>query len=201
MIVLRDRKACTGCTACAAACPLQCIRMEADREGFLYPVIDEAACVHCGLCEEACPVGRTGRDLQGKKQKEHEKRAGQDAYVLQHRDQEICRESTSGGAFTAVAEWIIERGGVVFGAAMQEDLTVRHIPGRIRRGFGSSGTANMCRVLSATPSVRQEPFWRRAGGSAIAGRPARSKASAPFWGRITKRFFVWTLSAGRFRLQ
>ncbi len=135
MIVLRDRKACTGCTACAAACPLQCIRMEADREGFLYPVIDEAACVHCGLCEEACPVGRTGRDLQGKKQKEHEERAGQDAYVLQHRDQEICRESTSGGAFTAVAEWIIERGGVVFGAAMQEDLTVRHIPVQDKEGL------------------------------------------------------------------
>ena len=47
---------CTGCTACAAACPKNCISMMPDADGFCHPVIDESSCVGCGLCEKVCPV-------------------------------------------------------------------------------------------------------------------------------------------------
>ena len=47
---------CTGCAACANACPVRCIRMEEDGYGELHPQIDVTRCIKCGLCERTCPV-------------------------------------------------------------------------------------------------------------------------------------------------
>ena len=55
MIYITDKHNCCGCSACASVCPRQCISMQSDSEGFLYPVIDRNICVDCGLCEEVCP--------------------------------------------------------------------------------------------------------------------------------------------------
>ena len=95
---------------------MQCIQMIPDEEGFLYPVVDTETCIHCGRCEQVCPVSA----------KREEKSFPQEAYVLQHRDEDVRHESTSGGAFSAIAEWIIGQGGVVFGAAFTDDFTVIH---------------------------------------------------------------------------
>lgn len=48
-------EACTGCGACAAACPQKCIT-----EGAPYAIAD-AHCLQCGLCAEICPVGAVKR--------------------------------------------------------------------------------------------------------------------------------------------
>lgn len=49
--------ACTGCGACARACPQGCIEI-----GTPYR-IRQAHCLHCGSCMEHCPVGAVrGRD-------------------------------------------------------------------------------------------------------------------------------------------
>ena len=55
MIRLSEKKDCCGCGGCSNACPVHCIEMKADAEGFLYPEVDEAACIGCGLCERVCP--------------------------------------------------------------------------------------------------------------------------------------------------
>lgn len=54
MIQISDKTKCCGCTACASACPKNCISMQCDGEGFLYPVVDVDSCVNCGLCERVC---------------------------------------------------------------------------------------------------------------------------------------------------
>ena len=56
MITIKDKKDCCGCTACYNACPKKAIAMQADQEGFLYPVIDQKKCVDCGICDATCPV-------------------------------------------------------------------------------------------------------------------------------------------------
>ena len=63
-----DKKECCGCTACLSVCPKQCITMQADEEGFLYPVINREVCIDCGLCEKVCPFENLVmvHDLQGK---------------------------------------------------------------------------------------------------------------------------------------
>lgn len=116
MIEIKDKKDCCGCHACYSACPKQCITMKEDEEGFLYPHVDVSNCIECGLCEKVCPVQNPI------KLDEFEQRA----VLFQHSDQQILRESTSGGLFTAIASWVIARGGVVFGAAYDGNLTIHH---------------------------------------------------------------------------
>ena len=50
--VYRNKKDCSGCTACQHICPHNAITMRADDEGFLYPVIDTKNCINCGLCRD-----------------------------------------------------------------------------------------------------------------------------------------------------
>lgn len=110
---------CTGCEACANICPKGCIFMAEDAEGFLFPKIDSSACIGCELCEKACPVlspvpiHKTQEDVS--------------VYALVHRDDEVRSHSSSGGAFSAISEYVLEQGGVVFGAAFDETFNVRHI--------------------------------------------------------------------------
>ena len=113
---LAQMKYCTGCGACANACPKDCISMTADAEGFHYPIVDAARCVRCGLCEKACPV--IGGDFC---------RDNPAAYAVHNRDAEVVGSSSSGGVFAAIAEWVIGQGGVVYGAAFREDLSVSHL--------------------------------------------------------------------------
>jgi len=52
---------CVACYLCAAACPVDCIALQAteDEHGRRYPEffrINFSRCIFCGLCEEACPT-------------------------------------------------------------------------------------------------------------------------------------------------
>jgi len=108
---------CCGCAACANKCAKQAIAMLPNEEGFLHPVVDEDLCVECKACEKVCP-GIMAAKAEGNTPQ---------AFIVQHKNDNIRYESTSGGAFTAIAEEIIRRGGVVFGASMTDELTVKHI--------------------------------------------------------------------------
>lgn len=118
MIEVHHKKYCCGCWACANICPKQCIQMITDREGFLYPHVNIDNCIDCGLCEKVCPV------IHAEKADNPKQQFG---YLAQHKDDTIRRESTSGGAFTALATWIINQGGIVFGAGFRKGtLIVEH---------------------------------------------------------------------------
>ncbi|MDY5613495.1 polysaccharide pyruvyl transferase family protein [Dysosmobacter sp.] len=114
--VLADYGACTGCTACASGCPKDAITMERDKEGFAYPVIDPDQCVRCGHCTAVCPMIH-----------EREPKSLPAAFAAWNRDDQIRKDSTSGGVFTALAEYVLEGGGVVYGAAMDGKQHLRHI--------------------------------------------------------------------------
>lgn len=51
----------------------------------------------------------------------------QKAVLLQHKDKEICRQSTAGGAFTLIAEYIIKYNGIVYGAMFDSEFNVKHM--------------------------------------------------------------------------
>ncbi len=116
MIEIKDPKDCCGCWACENACPRQCISMEEDCEGFRYPHINQTSCIDCHLCEKVCPILN----------KVEEPIKNQKAFVVQNKDEEVLKESTSGGAFSAIANYVISKNGIVFGAAFDNNETVRH---------------------------------------------------------------------------
>lgn len=113
MIKISDKAKCCGCTACMNICPVQCIVMRRDREGFDYPVANPDLCISCGRCEDVCPMVRTS-DPEGPMQ------------TLAARVPEFMKQSSSGGLFPILAGKVIDEGGSVYGAVMNSDLTVSH---------------------------------------------------------------------------
>lgn len=115
MIQITDKTNCCGCSSCVQACPKQCISFDEDERGFRYPLVNKELCVGCGLCEKVCPCL-----IQGEPQKPIK------VYSVVNPNEAIRKESSSGGAFTMIAEEIINEGGVVFGARFNDSWEVIH---------------------------------------------------------------------------
>lgn len=110
---------CCGCNACAEKCPTQCIQMKIDSEGFSYPeIIDINNCVNCDICAKVCPL----EQVETSSNTELNAVAG---YSL---NDDILIKSSSGGIFTEISKVFLENEGVVFGAALDENNKLFHIP-------------------------------------------------------------------------
>lgn len=117
MISIIDKKDCSGCGACANICPHKCISMSYDEEGFLYPIINTEKCIDCHLCEKICPIHK--HPLTARKPLE--------IRAAINENETIRLQSSSGGIFSLLADYILDSGGVVVGAAYTEDWNVEHI--------------------------------------------------------------------------
>ena len=115
---LCDNKNCTGCCACVNACNVGALSITKDEEGFYRPQLDVDKCVRCGLCESSCPVVSSFQRYEENNAK---------VYAAWHRNSEIRSKSTSGGAFTALAQVVLSKGGVVYGAAYNAEMHIQHI--------------------------------------------------------------------------
>ena len=115
-IEIKDKSLCCGCTACYSICPKNAIEMISDNEGFLYPQINKDKCIECGLCKKVCPI------LNHLKFNDFE----QKAFLFQNNNIDIRNDSTSGGFFTSIGEYVISKGGIVFGATFDKNFVVKH---------------------------------------------------------------------------
>jgi coenzyme F420-reducing hydrogenase beta subunit len=117
MIEIKEKNNCCGCGSCAQACPLNCIEMREDKEGFLYPVVDKKRCVQCHKCEKVCPIinkSQTSDKIVS-------------SYAAYSNDEKLLDVSSSGAVFSEIALHILEKGGMVFGAAFDENMMVNHV--------------------------------------------------------------------------
>lgn len=121
---------CCGCGACANVCPANAIKMEADSWGYFRPVIDSTKCTECTLCAKTCPVINTPS----------ENAPEPECFAVMGSD-ELRRKSSSGGMFTLLAEYVLEKGGYVCGAVLTENFEVEHViidsPEKLERLRGS----------------------------------------------------------------
>lgn len=105
---------CTGCFACANACPAKAIAMPENDEGFYYPRVNYQQCINCGLCEKICPVLAPSA-----------KRQMQKAYYGYNLTEKERKTSSSGGVFSAFASKVMQDGGVVYGSSFSYSPVLR----------------------------------------------------------------------------
>ncbi|MBD5310750.1 MAG: 4Fe-4S dicluster domain-containing protein [Bacteroides sp.] len=115
----RSVNPCTSCSMCAALCPVQCISIVSDTDGFLHPVTDEDKCIGCGLCVKVCY--KFDHEVQPQPQP-----AGQlYAAVADEATVNVC---TSGGVGDVLARYLTSQGikcaGVVYD---DKERCARHI--------------------------------------------------------------------------
>lgn len=106
---------CFGCMACMDRCPKQCIEITEGELGHLYPKVVNG-CIDCGLCLKVCPAENSPTFMPAR-----------NVWAVWRNDDKLRSESSSGGMASAIAEHIIERGGVVYGCAFVPDFSFRHI--------------------------------------------------------------------------
>ena len=107
---------CYSCRSCEQICPKRCISMQETPEGFLYPHIKSELCVDCGMCLSHCPAHVLPEQYNFTKK--------YFAGKLKNKNEII--KSSSGGAFAGFARYVLENGGIVYGAAFTEDFSVMH---------------------------------------------------------------------------
>lgn len=115
MIDIKEKSKCCGCTACKSACTNKAITMVEDDEGFLYPHINKEKCINCGLCDIVCPVSNPQHS-----------RIKPKSFSIRVKDNEVLEHSTSGGFFTPLAKYVIEKNGIVYGVGYDNNLKVIH---------------------------------------------------------------------------
>lgn len=115
-INITSKEDCCGCTACANKCPKNAITMKEDEEGFKYPSIDKKKCINCGICKKICPI-LNRLQLNGFEQK---------AYIFQNKNEEVRKDSTSGGFYSSIGEYVINNGGIVYGASYNDNFIIEH---------------------------------------------------------------------------
>jgi len=135
-------KDCCGCGVCVAICPRDCINLVANTEGFLYPEVDIVRCTECGLCAGVCPWQN---NLE-----RSDRVAPPQVYAAWNLDAGIRRQSSSGGVFTALADSVLEHGGVVVGAAFDENMVCRHL--LVEEGNGLAALRGSKYVQSEIPA-------------------------------------------------
>lgn len=103
-----EKAQCSGCGACQNRCPQKAISMKTDSCGFVYPHILSEICTNCGVCQTVCEQYSivTDYDFDSK------------CYFGQAKDRGILEKAASGGIFSVLANAILERNGVVFGASL-----------------------------------------------------------------------------------
>lgn len=116
MINIINKSDCCGCRVCETICPVQCITMELDSEQFYYPKVDITKCINCERCKKVCPNINIPLKYN----------PYNDVYATWSKDTKIRYDASSGGMFEIIARNILEKHGVVFGAAFDENLQLIH---------------------------------------------------------------------------
>lgn len=143
MKICNDEWLCCGCSACQAICPHSAITMCENERGFYRPQVDEEKCVKCGLCKGVCPANNgTGEGLKASPIK---------VLAYMNTDEERFK-SSSGAAFWALAQYVLDRGGIVYGACFSGDFRVVH------RRCATESEAQACRGSKYSQSFAEVTY-------------------------------------------
>lgn len=127
------REQCTGCGLCSQICPIKCIAMKEDSEGFLFPNVDNNQCVHCSLCTKKCPILSDSVIFSDSGKAKY--------YAAIIKNEEELKLASSGGVFSVLADLVLRKGGSVCGCVYNERMEAVHVVSKehktIVRMYGS----------------------------------------------------------------
>ncbi len=106
---------CFGCMACASKCPKQCINIKEGKLGHLYPEVTKD-CINCGLCLKVCPSDNN-----------QPFKSSIQTWAVWRNDEKLRSQSSSGGMASAISEYVINNGGIVYGCAFVPNFSFKHI--------------------------------------------------------------------------
>ena len=111
MIKTEVPELCCGCSMCSHVCPSNAISMVYNAMGFQVPDLNKSLCINCGRCDNVCPIQSNPKLL-----------SPIEGYIVQCKNFNVRKESTSGGAFTPIANYILASGGIVYGVRLQNNI-------------------------------------------------------------------------------
>lgn len=170
---------CSGCTACSQTCPKKCIVMKQNKEGFVYPVVDEKVCIECGRCEKVCPVLH------------HDKgKIPQRVLAEKNKNEKVRSTSSSGGVFYELARQFIQEGGVVCGCILDENMVARHVCAENISDLEKMKSSKY--VQSNMGNVLNEIRNRLIGGQKVlfSGTPCQAAGLYNYLGKNYENLFV-----------
>lgn len=110
-----ESEKCVSCGACVSICPNSCISFKTVKNGFSYPIINEKKCINCKLCDRSCP-----------QLKEYKARQPLNCHAISSKNNDILKNSSSGGFFYSLAKYVISLNGLVYGANLNKS-DVNHV--------------------------------------------------------------------------
>ena len=179
MIDVKDKSQCCGCGACAQRCPVSCITMREDENGFLYAQVDVDACVDCHACEQVCPFLN--------------RQDSQDPVVClaaANPDEAQRTNASSGGLFMMLATRVIEQGGVVFGARFNDAWDVVHDAAQTLEDFTPFCTSKYVQSTIGDSYRRAKGFLQQGRMVMFTGTPCQIAGLRLFLGEPQERLIA-----------
>lgn len=119
MVEIRIKSECCGCSACMSICKHHAISMVRDQLGFEYPIVNKELCTNCNLCNHVCQFK--------KDYNRYENYSVPLMFSGRLKDEKQLMKSQSGGAFYAIARYVLNNNGIIYGAAFDKDWSVCHL--------------------------------------------------------------------------
>jgi coenzyme F420-reducing hydrogenase beta subunit len=135
--------------------------------------VDKNVCIDCGLCETVCPL----------KQPKLEDTSVPESYIVQNKNKDILRNSTSGGFYSALSEYVISNRGVVFGAAFDENMILRHCYSETLDGCSQFRGSKYVQSLIGDSYQKAKRFLDDGRMVAFSGTPCQIAGLANFLGK------------------
>lgn len=115
---LAKKSNCTGCMVCVNACKYKALKGYFTHDGHRYVKCEDTKCISCGVCAKKCPI-KNGYNYEAKERVS-------EPYAAWNMNDVQRMKSSSGGIFSAIAEYVISQNGVVVGASLDAFL-IKHI--------------------------------------------------------------------------